>query len=101
MGQATPASRCEPTFRSSETPALLVPKQRHAQCRADLGQGPGHTLKNVHTTNHQSPITSRYVCFTVCLFMFHDISPDLDGYHDMFVSISKLLDGMFHGMFVY
>ena len=22
-----------------------------------LGQGPGHTLKNVHTTNHQSPIT--------------------------------------------
>ena len=55
MGQATPASRCEPTFRSSETPALLVPTQRHAQCRADIGQGPGHTLKNVHTTNHQSP----------------------------------------------
>ena len=25
MGQATPASRCEPTFRSSETPALLRP----------------------------------------------------------------------------
>jgi hypothetical protein len=57
MGQATPASRCEPTFRSSETPALLVPKQRHAQCRAGSGQGPGHTLQNVHTTNHQSPIT--------------------------------------------
>ena len=34
----------------------FVPKQRHAQCRADLGQGPGHTLQNVHTTNHQSPI---------------------------------------------
>ena len=33
--------RCEPTFRSCETPALLVPKQRYmyAQCRADLGQG--------------------------------------------------------------
>ena len=29
----------------------FVPKQRHAQCRADLGQGPGHTLQNVHTTN--------------------------------------------------
>ena len=27
-GQAAPASRCEPTFWSSETPALLVPKQR-------------------------------------------------------------------------
>ena len=61
-------------------------KQRHAQCRAGLGQGAGHTLKNVHTTNHQSPITnhqsrdvSRYVftiCFTICLF----ISPDLDGH---------------------
>ena len=24
-------------------------------CTTDLGQGPGHTLKNVHTTNHQSP----------------------------------------------
>ena len=39
----------------------FVPKQRHAQCRADLGQGPGHTLKNVHTvqpiTNHQSPLS--------------------------------------------
>jgi hypothetical protein len=30
-------------------------KQRHADCRADLGQGPGHTLQNVHPTNHQSP----------------------------------------------
>ena len=35
----------------------FVPKQRHAQCRADLGKGPGHTLKNVQTTNHQSPFT--------------------------------------------
>ena len=25
MGQAAPTSRCEPTFRSSETPALLRP----------------------------------------------------------------------------
>jgi hypothetical protein len=62
MGQATPASRREPTFISSETPALLVPKQRHAECRADLGQGPGHTLQNVHTTNHQSPTTSDSQC---------------------------------------
>ena len=57
----------------------FVPKQRHAQCRADLGQGPGHTLKNVHTTNHQLPITNHNepdICFTICLF----ISPDLDGY---------------------
>ena len=34
----------------------FVPKQRHAECRADLNQGPGHTLKNVHKTNHQSRI---------------------------------------------
>jgi hypothetical protein len=29
-------------------------KQRHAQCRDGLGQGAGHTLKNVCPTNHQS-----------------------------------------------
>ena len=34
----------------------FVPKQRHAECRADLGQGQGQTLQSVHTTNHQSPI---------------------------------------------
>ena len=28
-----------------------------AECRADFGQGPGHTLQNVNTTNHQSPNT--------------------------------------------
>ena len=33
----------------------VIKDQRHAQCRAGLGQGAGHTLKNVHTTNHQSP----------------------------------------------
>jgi len=49
----------------------FVPKQRHAQCRADLGQGPGHTLKNVHTTNHQSPIT---VYDTLDTWAFRDIS---------------------------
>ena len=45
----------------------FVPKQRHAQCRADLGQGPGHTLKNVHTTNHQSPINHPFTCSRSCL----------------------------------
>ena len=29
-----------------------------------------------------APLFSRYVCFTICLF----ISPDLDFVHDMFVS---------------
>ena len=30
-----------------------------AECRADMGQGPGHAFQNVHTSNHQSPITNR------------------------------------------
>ena len=62
MGQATPASRCEPTFRLVSRLRCFVPKQRHAECRADLNQGPGHTLQNVHTTNHQSPPTRRFAC---------------------------------------
>jgi len=40
----------------------FVPKQRHAQCRADLGQGPGHTLKKMSIkpiTNHQSIRTTQ------------------------------------------
>ena len=83
MGQATPASRCEPTFRSSETPALLVPKQRHAQCRADLGQGPGHTLKNVHTTNHQSPITLAMAIRVRYLFRLLELMPSIsEGIYD-------------------
>ena len=41
-----------------------VPKQRHAQCRADLGQGPGHALKNVNTTNHQN---RQKVSNSICL----------------------------------
>jgi hypothetical protein len=32
MGQATHASRCDPTFRSSETPALLVPEPKQRLC---------------------------------------------------------------------
>jgi hypothetical protein len=54
-GQATPAPRCEPTFRSSETPALLVPKQRPCECRADFGHGPGPRSKCPY---RQSPITN-------------------------------------------
>jgi len=54
-GTSVRASQVDGESMSSGTPALLVPKQRHAQCRADLGQGPEHTLKNIHTTNHQSP----------------------------------------------
>ena len=61
-GRATPASRCEPTFRSSETPALIVPKQRPCVCQADFGQGPGPRSKCPHTCrtiNHQSPFSKR------------------------------------------
>ena len=61
MVQATPASRCEPTFRSSGTPALLVPKQ--LPCCVTVCVGPSSVMvrdcvQNVHTNNHQSPITN-------------------------------------------
>ena len=40
MGQATPASRCEPTFRSSEMPTgtLLAPKQHPRGVSGDSGR---------------------------------------------------------------
>ena len=61
MRQAAPASRSEPTFRSSETPAMFHDmfvacaasslNSVLAECRADFGQGLGHTsfLKMVGT----------------------------------------------------
>ena len=58
MGQATPASRCEPTFRSSETPALPVPEQRPCECRAtSVRSGTALKMSITPITNHQSPIT--------------------------------------------
>ena len=45
--------------------------------RADLGQGPGHTLKKLHTTNHQSPITTAvasariYICAALPVICRH------------------------------
>ena len=60
MGQATPASRCEPTFRSSETPALLVPKQRPCVCRATSVRS-GTALKmSIPPITNQSPITDHH-----------------------------------------
>jgi hypothetical protein len=50
-----------------------------AQCRADLGQGPGHTLKNVHTTNHQSPITNHQSPITNHLAELHRLSVAISG----------------------
>jgi hypothetical protein len=53
MVQATPASRCEPTFRSSsETPALLLPKQRLVRPTSVMVRD---RVQNVNKTNHQSP----------------------------------------------
>ena len=60
-----------------EAPARVAQQTSH-QCRADLGQGPGHTLKNVHKTNHQSPITNQPTNQPTNK-EFHDM------FHDMFV----------------
>jgi hypothetical protein len=67
VGQAAPASRCEPTFRSSETPALLRPKT--ASLRS-VGPTPVKVrdirfkmtiqpITNHQTKNTPTPITGR------------------------------------------
>ena len=48
-------------FRIKFLRSLTQPFKKTASCLltsfSPPGQGPGHTLQNVHTTNHQSPIT--------------------------------------------
>ena len=109
MGQATPASRCEPTFSSSETPALLVPEQHPCDVSGRLRSGSGTAFKMSiqPITNHQSPehpnkqtkqanpsaeqhpLQPVFVPSLYCWGLLHAwasfticlfISPDLDGY---------------------
>jgi hypothetical protein len=63
--QAAPAPRRDPTFRSSETPALLVPKQRPCDASGQFRPGSGTAFKMSipPITNHQSPMYISVVFF--------------------------------------
>jgi hypothetical protein len=67
VGQAAPASRCEPTFRSSETPALLVPKQRPCGVSGRLRPWSGTALKM-----SKSPIFNQVTHRPICNQAFCD-----------------------------
>ena len=51
-----PARVAQQTFHQPTNRPTVTLNSVMRECRADLGQGPGHTLKNVHKTNHQSPV---------------------------------------------